>query len=215
MSGYDHTLIGNNAGTDYSGGGFGMVGVGGYALYNTTGSYNTAFGYRAHELANGSFNTFLGMGAGKQVTGNNNTAVGFEAGQRHSEPIGTGHNNISIGHRSGKYVNPNADQNLFIGVQTAYSSSYLGNNNTIIGVNLLYQSTESISDSVVIGSYGNERLRINSSGDMAIAHTDPKAKLHVSGDGDDILSVFNNTGAYWEGEIIGNTDSPYEFCYLL
>ena len=164
MSGYDHTLIGHNAGTDYSGGGFGLTGVGGYALYNTTGSYNTAFGYRAHELANGSFNVFLGMGAGKQVVGGNNVGVGFEAGQRHSDGTGTGNSNISIGHRAGKYVNSNSDQNLFIGFNTANSASLLGSNNTIIGGNLLASSVETVSDTVVIGSYNQERLRVHSSG---------------------------------------------------
>ena len=183
------TAMGFDAGNGSGIGSYGHVFFGGSAGAGatTTGFGMTALGNRALKDSNGSWNTCVGMSSGRDLTGNANTFVGLASGQRVGGEAGSSIGNTGLGYFAGWLTNPNSDYNTLIGYQAGRSAS-IGSNNTIIGSNMQYNSDETFSDTVVIGSHGNERMRINSDGNMGVATTEPEARLHVVSETDDNTS---------------------------
>ena len=160
---YGTTIVGAHAGSSMTNPGFGIVGIGAYALSGVDGSYHTGIGYRAGQDSDGTGNISLGFGAGQNVTGSYNLSLGWKAGQKVINQ-GAGEGNVYVGYQAGMETNGTSDYNILIGYNTGYSASFLQGNNTIIGGNLFNSSTETINNTVVIGSYNQERLRISSAG---------------------------------------------------
>ena len=125
---------------------------------NTTANHNTSIGYRAGFNNTGGQNTFLGSGAGNDnTTGINNINVGYNAGR-----VTTGQFNVLIGSSTG------------IGLTT-------GNYNTIIGSQVTGLSA-SLSNTIILADgQGNQRLYINSSGNVGIGTASPSTKLTIFG----------------------------------
>jgi hypothetical protein len=132
---------------------------------NTTGKDNTAIGttaLRYNTIGNG--NTALGRGA---LQGNNpgsgNTAAGYGVLQDLSIPAddGTG-NNTAIGYNTAR------------GIMT-------GINNTIIGANVTGLSSTLSNTIIIADGAGNQRIYVNSTGNVGIGTTNPDQALDVIG----------------------------------
>jgi len=126
--------------------------------FNSTGSYNVALGNSALGIGSGSGQTALGYNTLNNASGSSNTAVGYSA-----LSVATGTLNTAIGYGAG----------------SAISS---GNYNTIIGATSASAIATSSNNVLVADGQGNERFRINSSGNMGLGVTSPSYRLDVSGD---------------------------------
>jgi hypothetical protein len=161
--------------------------IGWQALYNLTGYtyYNTAVGrYALGSLTYGTGNLAMGHNAGSAVTtGSSNICIG-------SGGPTTGNSNIMIigsGPTTGS-------SNILIGgsiVGTGGSES----GNVIIG----YISPVGLGNSnnnIILGDgSGNEKLRIDSSGNTGIGTTNPSQKLHVQGNARVTGAVYDSTNS--------------------
>lgn len=148
---------------------------------NTTGNQNTAIGRNA--LAgniSGNENTAVGSLALSGNTGAQNTAVGRLALQNNT----TGSGNTVLGRGAGSDITT-------------------GNNNTIIG---RIAGTAGLANTVIIGAGTQERMRINSAGNVGIGTSNPAFPLDVSTTGG-IIARFTNgssggTPSTTHGELI-------------
>lgn len=123
---------------------------------NTTGANNTAHGANALQLNTTGINhTAVGrLALQLNTTGNFNTALGVQALQNNTTGIG----NTAIGTGAGLNLTT-------------------GSNNTIIG---RINGTAGLSDTVIIGAGPNERMRIDSSGNVGIGTLNPTSKLTIA-----------------------------------
>ena len=184
------SLKGNTTGSSNSG--FGTSAL----LSNTTGSNNTAIGSTSLFMLTGSDNTTVGsFSMAWSTMGDKNTALGSSAigGFTNS----TGSSNVAVGYQSlysltsgtsntslgtgALYANSTGSSNIAIG-SNAGSSISTGNYNVIIGSNTGSTIAASSNNILVADGQGNERFRINSSGNMGLGVTSPSYKLDVSGD---------------------------------
>ena len=120
---------------------------------NTTGEQNAAFGREALQLnISGIYNTACGMSALRvNLTGNNNSAFGFQA-----LAANTASNNTALGYQS-LQANVSAANNTAVGYQSLYTNQ-TGGSLTAIGYQALYSNTGSITTAV-----GYQALYTNSS----------------------------------------------------
>lgn len=146
-SSYAHTVVGNYAAEGATTTGFGMTAIGGNSLQDSNGSWNTA----------------IGRAAGKNVVGNANVFIGLASGERNSGETLSSTGNVAVGYFSGWKTAADSDYNTLVGHQTGRNAA-MGSNNTIIGANLQLNSVETFTDTVIIGSNAQERLRIDSTG---------------------------------------------------
>ncbi len=131
-------------------------------INNSTGSQNNSIGYTAlYNNISGNFNSALGTASlYNNKTGDFNTAYG-------------GYSGYNLGLSGIKNSN-----NTFVGYKAGYDVD--GNNNTIIGANILGASN--LNNHVIIGDgSGNQRIFINNSGNMGIGTTTPTAKVEIAG----------------------------------
>ncbi len=131
---------------------------------NTTGSDATAAGYMALRLnTTGSFNTAFGNSAlYSNTTGGFNTALGYQAGYDINGATSTGYNTI-VGFNTGR------------GITT-------GANNTILGANVSGLSPTLTNTVIIADGSGNQRLYVDSIGNLGVGTTTPGSRLTVGGD---------------------------------
>jgi trimeric autotransporter adhesin len=173
LSGGDLIYIGLNTGYYATGerntfvGGESGVGVSG----SSTGTNNTAIGYRSYEsfttgihnvavgelalktTSSGSYNVGIGNDALRlNTTASNNTAVGYQAAYSNT----TGNNSVFVGYQAG-YNNTTGAQNVAIGDRPMFSGAVSGSFNNAVGAFALRYLTSG-SNNVAIG---NEALQAN------------------------------------------------------
>jgi hypothetical protein len=200
--------VGKGGGNNANNTAFGVSALGS----NTTGTQNVAIGVNAlgnNTTAN--FNVAIGFQAGQLITQNSNTAVGYYAGYANNTgyentAIGSlsqrfcasGYQNTTVGVNSG-YGITSGNRNTFFGTNSGYDittgtfntmvgSGAAGNGvttgsfNTIIGSQITGLSS-SLSNTIILADgQGNQRLYINSSGNVGIATTNPATyRLDVNG----------------------------------
>jgi hypothetical protein len=158
-TGSSNTAIGNQ-GLSSNTTGLQNTAIGNNSLSSTsTGGYNTATG--ASSLSNnlvGNYNSAFGYNALVSSKGNNNTSFGYNALSNNT----TGNSNTAIGYNTG------------LGVST-------GSNNTIIGSNVTGLSA-SLSNTIILADgAGNQRMYVNSNGQVGIGTTNPSAQLNLNG----------------------------------
>jgi hypothetical protein len=181
--------------------------------FTTTGSSNEALGsWALHANTSGSWNVAIGGGAlinnttgygnvaindaalNANISGNENTGVGDDAiaynttGSYNSGYGGavlldltTGSNNTALGYNSGR------------GLTT-------GGANTIIGANVSGLAANLSNNIIIADGDGNQRINVNSSGNVGIGTTNPKFAIHVAGDVAGNSFVSNPVdGDTWDG----------------
>jgi hypothetical protein len=141
-------------------------------LTNTTAGSNTAVGVSSMRInLTGGSNTALGAESLRfNVNGNNNTAIGRNA----LFDVQTGSDNTAIGYNAGR------------GITT-------GSNNTILGANVTGLSATLANNIIIADGSGNQRINVDSSGNVGINTLTPSQKLHVNG------SLRIETGGIYDG----------------
>ena len=175
--------------------GFNNAAVGQSVLFsNTTGSSNTAVGNSALQSnTTGGVNTAVGQGAlANNTTANFNTATGSSSLQSNT----TGANNTATGNNSlvnntigsgntafGYSSLPNVttgNNNTAIGYNTALGIT-TGSNNTIVGASVSGLAAGISNNIILADGSGNQRINVDSSGNVGIGSTTPASKLDVAG----------------------------------
>jgi hypothetical protein len=144
---------------------------------NTTGGSNTAIGFNTlYTNSVGSYNIALGASAiFSNTSGSYNIAIGASG----LYDVTTGTYNTALGYNTGR------------GITT-------GNYNTIIGAQVTGLSSALSNTIIIADGQGNQRIYVNSSGNVGIGTTTPTAKLDVNGNafisGSLKVSAYNNVG---------------------
>ena len=139
-TGFGNVALGRSALEDAVSADF-NVGIGGYALGNTTGGGNIGIGYDV---------------GWRNKAGTGNVLIGMEAGSGN-----VAHNkyeNVMIGFQSGK--NNEGNYNVFLGRQSGFSET---------GSNKLYIENSNSSSPLIYGEFDNDLIKIN--GDLDITGT--------------------------------------------
>ncbi len=173
--------IGFNALANSTAGDNTAIGIGSLGS-NTTGTQNLGLGvYSLQSNTTGSNNVALGAFAmSSNVGGSENVAIGDDALSSNV----SGEYNIAIGKNTGRDITgaSSSGANTMIGFNTGRGVT-TGTNNTIIGANVTGLSA-SLSNTIILADgSGNQRLFIDSDGDVGIKQTTPNTALHVGGTG--------------------------------
>lgn len=172
---------------------------------NTSGNYNTAVGYYALESnTTGTANVAVGTNALRYnatktestaigfysmsnadsvsavPTTTYNTAVGAYSLQGSSTPASnTGYRNTALGHSALKTISSGSG-NIGIGYN-AGSAITTGNYNVVIGGNTGSTIASSSYNIIISDGFGNNRMHVDSTGNVGVGTSTPSAKLDVSG----------------------------------
>jgi hypothetical protein len=162
--------------------GFDNVGIGRYSLEdNTSGGDNAAVGFTS--LSNnttGSNNSAIGLASLLlNTTGSHNTGLGLQAGRSNT----TGDRNIYVGAYSG-FGMTTGTYNTIIGSNPNITGNGVttGSYNTIIGGQISGLSPTLANTVILADGAGNQRIYVDSSGNVGIGTTSPTSKLEVNGD---------------------------------
>ena len=149
--------------------------VGGGNIANVTGQNNTGFGQsNMQRVTTGSNNVAFGNSTlDKLTTGSNNTTVGKTSLFSLTE----GDGNTSVGHSSLDEVTT-GDNNTAIGKDSGNEIT-TGSKNVIIGSNTGSTIATSDNNIIISDGDGNNRIQVDSGGNVGIGITDPSAKLEV------------------------------------
>ncbi|MFY9675385.1 MAG: tail fiber domain-containing protein [Terriglobales bacterium] len=113
---------------------------------NTTGDYNSAFGFDALYTNNGGYNTATGyLALFTNTTGSDNTAVGGKALYNNTSSGST-----AVGYGA-LYSNTTGVDNTAVGFKALLASS-TGGGNTAVGYQSLYSSTDAV-DNTALGNF--------------------------------------------------------------
>jgi hypothetical protein len=173
------------------------VAVGQDALRNSSASSRTtAIGSSSAYNTSGNFNTAIGNEAlYSNTSGVNQVALGMR-----SLYFATGGNNIGIGYNGG-YDITTGTYNTIIGTGSAGNGITTGSFNTIIGSQITGLSS-SLSNTIILADgQGNQRLYINSSGNVGINTTSPTAGYFLDVNG----SAYIRGGASRIGDATAQT----------
>jgi len=159
----DNYFFGNSGNLTMTGGS-NLSSGGGAFSNNTTGEWNVAYG--AGSLLN-------------NTTGNNNIGIGLESLNVNT----TGTSNIAIGVYTLKDldITDGSGNNTAIGVNTG-RGIVTGINNTIIGANVTGLDLALSNNIIIADGDGNQRINVNSSGNVGIGTTDPQKRLEINDD---------------------------------
>jgi hypothetical protein len=143
---------------------------------NTTGNYNSIFGYTAgYQNSTGLFNSFFGLAAGVDATGSENSFFGANAGGETT----TGRENVFIGgstsFSSAGSQNTTGSDNTFVG-RGAGTSNISGNSNTALG-NGADVEAEDLDHATAIGA----GARVSTSNTIALGRFGGADKVVVYG----------------------------------
>ena len=200
---------------------------GAYAMiFSTEATYNTALGQAAGYRSQGTQNTFIGQYTGPyyhDVTGGYNTMIGALAGlqmsgsAQHNTGLGpaslynlsSGISNTAIGPSAG-YDLTTGQNNVFIGNSSGRGIT-TGNHNTIIGAVTGLPAT--LSNTIIIADgQSNQRIYINSTGNVGIGTTDPGAKLNVNVENaEGTLSLSRGGNNMVSGQGVGSIIFPADY----
>ena len=174
-SGYQNTALGRNS-SGYMTTGYNNTSVGYNSMYFTsTGIENVAIGTAANSFNSaGSYNVTVGNNALGIGTGSGHLVVGYSA-----MFSGGGSSNTAIGNSALYNTTGNLNTAVGYGAGSAITS---GNYNVVIGATSASAITTSSNNILVADGQGNERFRINSSGNMGLGVASPSYRLDVSGD---------------------------------
>jgi hypothetical protein len=141
-----------------------------------TGGYNTIIGTLAGINIEGAAERNVGLGQsalGDLTTGERNTAVGQQA----LPTVTTGSRNIALGQGAGNLITTGNDNILIGNLETGIET---GSYNVIIG-KTTGLATDLANTIILSDGEGNERMRVDSTGNIGIGTTSPSQKLHVVG----------------------------------
>ena len=138
-------------------------------ITNTTGTRNTAFGYKALEVSNANRNSAFGCNAMRQNTsGGYNTAIGVEALYYNQ----TGQHNIAMGFEAGESTSGNSISGcVFLGYQA-------GKSNT--SSNKLFIDNSDDTTPLIGGDFSSDELYFNAN-KVGIGTDNPYELLEVAG----------------------------------
>ncbi len=176
-SGIRNTAVGTQALFSNTGSSFNTV-MGYQALYNGTfGDNNTVMGHTAmYNNYNGDQNVAIGGDAlYSNYDGNDNVAVGVLALNNNS----TGDFNTALGMSAIRNLQ-SGHRNTVIGYNSGLGLS-TGSNNTIIGASVTGLSAALSNNIIIADGQGNQRINVESTGNVGIGDTTADYKLDVKG----------------------------------
>ncbi len=186
--------------------GSGNVAVGDFALNkNVDGSFNTAVGSGAIS-GESDYNTALGYYAlGNTFSSQENVAIGMESLRFNR----AGSYNTMVGSRTGTFLSPatSTGANTFIGYNTGRGIT-TGTGNTILGANISGLSATLSNTIIIADGTGNQRINVDSSGNMGIGTTTPSSLFTVGATFGSQLLVTSAgliTDGTWNADTIGAT----------
>jgi len=166
---------------------------------NTTGESNIAFGYRAlQNNQTGSENVAIGyQSLGEIVSTGNNTAVGHFA-----LLSATSSNNTAMGSYAGQDIT-SGEGNTILGNYTGLGIT-TGSYNTILGANVTGLSASLSNNIIIADGQGNQRINVDSNGNVGIATTTPGSRLALE------RLAFTGSGTAGLNQYIQSTNSTLD-----
>ena len=196
-TGFGHAVLN---GADLTGGNNSSFGMQSQTAL-TTGSDNTSIGsFAMYDNRSGDYN--VGLGAKtmfNQRISNKNVSIGYDSMDGVSaSQTAESNNNVAIGYES-LHIIEGGDNNTVLGYQSG-SAITTGSKNVIIGSNTGSTIATSSNNIIISDGSGNNRIQVDSGGNVGIANDDPKVKLHII-DPNQNGSITDTIPSWW-GQVI-------------